>query len=250
MRELAAALTLLTRLPAWRLAHGKTEVPIARTVWAFPLVGMVVGGLGGAAFALCAACGMPAALGAVWALGAMLLVTGALHEDGLADTADGFGGGGTRERKLDIMRDSRIGVFGAAGLMVTLGARGVAIATIAHPAAVAAALAAAGALGRACVLLLVITIRPARPDGLASALGRREPTRLVAGFAIAIVIALVLLPAFTAIRSAAGAVAVSLALGWLAQRQVGGYSGDVLGAVSVLAETVALSLLTIGAGTS
>src|SRR5271168_821970 len=100
---------LLTRLPVGR--SGGSD--LARTVWAFPVVGLVVGLLGGLVYWALARLGVPAFLAASWAFVAILLVTGAFHEDGLADTVDGFGGGRTRERKLEIMRDSRIGAYGA-----------------------------------------------------------------------------------------------------------------------------------------
>ena len=105
---------LLTRLPVGWLATSAEPARLADAVWAFPVVGAVVGAIGGAVFWVCARLGMPPAVAAVWTLASMLLVTGALHEDGLADTADGLGGGRTRERKLEIMRDSRIGTFGGA----------------------------------------------------------------------------------------------------------------------------------------
>ena len=249
MRDLAAAFTLLTRLPAWRLTRSAGHVPIVRAVWAFPLVGAVVGGIGAAAFAICTVCHMPASLGAVWALAAMLLVTGGLHEDGLADTADGLGGGRTRARKLEIMRDSRIGVFGASALLLTLAARIAAIAEIGRAGQVAAALVAAGALGRGCILLMVLASRPARTDGLGAGLHARAPTRIVVGIIISGLITLALLPASVAIRAAAAAVAGTLALGWTARCQLGGYTGDVLGAASVLAESLAISQIAGGVGT-
>ena len=103
----------------------------------------------------------------------MTLATGGLHEDGLADTADGFGGGRTPGRRLEIMRDSRIGSYGAMALLSAFAVRGVAIAAIAEPARVAAALVASGALGRGAILLVLRLAPPARADGLSARAGRR-----------------------------------------------------------------------------
>ncbi|MEK9968269.1 MAG: adenosylcobinamide-GDP ribazoletransferase, partial [Ferrovibrio sp.] len=107
------ALMLLTRLP---LSGGKvTDTAggaVARAAWAFPLVGLLVGAAGGGMFMLASYLGLGMGSSALLAMGSQVLLTGALHEDGLADTADGFGGGRSRERKLEIMRDSRIGTYG------------------------------------------------------------------------------------------------------------------------------------------
>ena len=111
------------------------------------------------------------------------LVTGALHEDGLADTADGFGGGDTRERKLEIMRDSRIGTYGVCALIVSLLVRADAIASLTDPVLVAPALIAAHAGARAVMPLVMFLLPAARTDGLRSrrgglrARGSRSPLR-------------------------------------------------------------------------
>jgi adenosylcobinamide-GDP ribazoletransferase len=240
--ELASAFTLLTRLPAGWLARGQPPAGLADSVWAFPLVGALVGGIGGAVYWLGVRIGLPPAVDATWTLAALLLATGALHEDGLADTADGFGGGRTRERKLEIMRDSRIGSFGALALMLSLGVRGAAIVALATPAHVAAALVAAGALGRGTILLVLGALPPARPDGLAAGLREHGLGRMLAGLLLALFVAL----AMHAMAACVAAVLVALAVAWAARRQIGGYTGDVLGAASVVTECVVLSLLAAG----
>ena len=93
---------------------------------------------------------MAPALTAGWALAALVLLTGGFHEDGLADTADGFGGGRTRERKLEIMRDSRIGSYGALALVLSVGIRAAALATMARIGASAAELGEAKAVMAVC----------------------------------------------------------------------------------------------------
>src|ERR1700760_415860 len=126
--EFLAAFTFLTRLP---LGSAHTDVPppsLADASGAFPLVGLVIGAIGGIAYAIASALALPALAAALIAIAATALITGALHEDGLADTADGFGGGATREMKLEIMRDSRIGTFGVLALIFSIGLRAIAIA--------------------------------------------------------------------------------------------------------------------------
>jgi adenosylcobinamide-GDP ribazoletransferase len=241
--EIAAAFMLLTRLPVGWIARGGSRPQPARCVWAYPVVGLVVGGIGAGAYLLCHRVGMPAALGAVWTLVVTMLATGALHEDGLADTADGFGGGRSPERKLQIMRDSRIGSYGTLALLLSVAIRGVCIAALAQPGRVAPALIAAGALARGSIGVLLLALPPARPDGLAATLRERDPVRTGLGPAVAVAVAFVLLPG----KLAGGAVVASglaaLALGGLARRQIGGYTGDVLGAGAVTAECAVLTLL-------
>ena len=117
--DLLHALMFLTRLPVPAAARG--DRPLMHTGWAFPLVGLLVGAFGGSALWLGAHSGIPLLASALIALALTAFVTGALHEDGLADLADGFGGGGTKERKIEIMRDSRVGSYGVLALVIVTG---------------------------------------------------------------------------------------------------------------------------------
>ncbi len=246
LSELAGAFVLLTRLTLPRLVADHPPAAIGRIVWAFPLIGAVVGVLGGAAYAVCAWAGVPPSVDAVWSLALMVLVTGALHEDGLADTADGFGGGKTRERKLEIMRDSHLGSFGTIALILSLAARGAAIAALGGPLRVLSALVAAASLGRAAMVVPLLLLVPARSDGLAVGLRATPRSRAGAALAIAGLITLMSIPFGTALHAMVGAMVVAAALSWIAWRQIGGYTGDVLGAVSVITECVAIGVMTIG----
>ena len=245
LSELAAAFMLLTRLPVGWLARDGAPPDPARCVWAYPVVGLVVGGIGAGVYLLCYWSGMPPALGAVWTLMAAILATGGLHEDGFADTADGFGGGRSPKRKLEIMRDSRIGSYGTLALVLSVAMRGICIAALAHPARVVPALVAAGALARGGIGIQLLVLPPARLDGLAAALRERDPVRAALGPAVAAAAAFVLLP----VGLAVGAVVVSglavFALAGLAHRQIGGYSGDVLGAGVVASECVVLTVVAV-----
>jgi adenosylcobinamide-GDP ribazoletransferase len=116
LAELAAAFALLTRLPVHRLSLPRVTVP-AEAVWAYPVVGAAVGAIGGAVYWITHSLSCPPALAALCALVAMILATGALHEDGLADFADGLAGD-TKERSLSIMRDHQIGTYGVIAFTV------------------------------------------------------------------------------------------------------------------------------------
>jgi adenosylcobinamide-GDP ribazoletransferase len=231
------AALFLTRL---KLPHaGAAEEPgLAAASWAFPLVGACVGLVAGIAFALSSRLGLPALVSALIALGAGILLTGGLHEDGLADTADGFGGGAGREAKLAIMRDSRIGSFGVLALVFSVALRAAALAAFPGTGRAVAALIAAHAVGRGVLPLVLRALAPARADGLGAAAGRPEPVVAWTAAAIAAVIAFFMLDFLPALAAlAATALAAALVAG-LARRQIGGYTGDVLGAIEQVSETV------------
>ncbi|MGH6905574.1 MAG: adenosylcobinamide-GDP ribazoletransferase, partial [Geminicoccaceae bacterium] len=134
LRDCKVALAFLTRLPVreeppWPAADLAASAPM------FPVVGALIGLAGAIAYALATWLGLPPWPAAVGALATTIWLTGALHEDGFADVADGFGGGGTREAKLAIMRDPRIGSYGALALVLAVLARAGAVAGLGEPAA-------------------------------------------------------------------------------------------------------------------
>ena len=243
--DLAAAIGFFTRLPVGVLMPAAPRIDMAHAVWAFPLAGALAGSLGGVIYALAAWIGLPPTLSACWSLAAMLLFTGALHEDGLADMADGFGGGRDTSRKLEIMRDSRIGSYGALALLLSSLVRIAALAQLAAPAPVCAALVASGALSRAAIVLVLVLLPPARRDGLAAAL---HPPRLpaIVALAVALLLAGLLLRGWMILAASACALVVPAVVAWLARRQVGGHTGDVLGACAVLTECTVLTSLCAG----
>jgi adenosylcobinamide-GDP ribazoletransferase len=246
--DLKCSLAFCTRLPLGDvpMAGGATSRgarvrgALAQASWAFPLAGVVVGAAGALVYAAAAALGLAGLPAAALALAATLALTGCLHEDGLADTADGFGGGRDRARKLAIMHDSRLGTYGACALALSLMLRWSALAALRTPAAVALALVAAHAAGRAALPAFMRAVPAARSDGLSADAGR--PSRNGAAAAAAIgVVALGL-----ALGPVAGAVALLLVaatgafLGRLALRQIGGQTGDVLGALEQASEIAIL----------
>ena len=234
LRDCKVALAFLTRAPL-RAQHQWSDADLAASMPWFPLVGALIGLVGAIAYALAVWLGLPPLPAAAIALGAGIWLSGALHEDGLADVADGFGGGSTREDKLAIMRDPRIGSYGALALALALLARAGAIMALAEPSAVAAALVAAGAASRAALPVVMIALPRARTDGLAASAGRPHPLRAAAAVLIAVLMALVLLGHAALAALLAGALG-TLAIALLARRQIGGGTGDVLGAVQQLTE--------------
>jgi adenosylcobinamide-GDP ribazoletransferase len=237
--DLFIALGFYTRLP---FPHDRANAGegLARASWAAPVAGAVVGAIGALAYGLAHAAGLAPLPAAGLALVAALVVTGALHEDGLADTADAFGAGASPEARLAIMRDSRIGTFGACALNLSIGLRWVALATLAGPAQVAAALIAAHAAARAMPPLLMLLIPPARPDGLSADAGL-PPADSVAGAALLGLAALVLALGIVRGLIAAALLALCLAaMRWLALNKVGGQTGDVLGALEQVCEIIVL----------
>jgi len=213
---------------------------VARATWALPVAGLLVGLAGAMVYKIASRFGLTPNLAALLALAATALITGALHEDGLADTADGLGGGRTRERKLDIMRDSRIGTYGVCALILSFGLRWSALAAIANPWAVTLALCAANIAARAGVPAFMSLVPPARPDGLSASAGAPPGRSVAIAFALgALALALALGPG----KALVGLILLSLAglmLARLAIRQIGGQTGDILGAFEQLGEILIL----------
>lgn len=241
LSALRTAAMFLTRIPVGGGGHAGGA--LAGAVWAFPAVGALVGFGGAAAFYLADSMGLPVALSAAIAVAGMYLVTGGLHEDGLADVADGFGGGSSRERKLAIMRDSRIGSYGVAALVFSILARVLAVASLGEPGAVCAALIGAGACSRAAIGPVMALMGPARTDGLSAAAGRPSVGQAAAGVAVGFAIAAFAVGFGEALFLAALAAAVAFLIAGLAKRQIGGQTGDVLGTVAQGVEIAVLIAL-------
>jgi adenosylcobinamide-GDP ribazoletransferase len=237
--DLAAAIAFYTRLPL-RPAAPVDGAAVARASWCAPLVGALIGALAGLAYWIAWRLNLPPFVCAVLAVAAGMLLTGGLHEDGLADTADGFGGATTRERALDIMRDGRIGAYGACALVVCLALRIGALADLPRAAMVAWALVGAHAAARAALPAFMRLVPPARADGLSATAG--APSRERAAVAAAVGFALLWIA--LGFRSALIALILmligALVMARLARRKIGGQTGDVLGAVEQVSETLVL----------
>ena len=236
--ELILATTLLTRIPMPPARAGDSAA-LGRAVWAYPIIGALVGAVGALVFFIAQSIGIAAAPAAWAALAAMILTTGCFHEDGLADFWDGIGGGHTIERKLAIMRDSRIGSYGAAALMLSLGVRSTAIAALADYGLAEAGLIASGLLGRSAIAGVLLTLGPARADGLAATAADPPAVRAWIGIALAAAV-FVLLPPLAATGAVLGTIAATLIMIRLMRRQIEGYTGDALGATEQTVEMTAL----------
>ncbi len=235
--ELATALAFLTRLPV-RL---ETPLALAAASRGFPLAGALVGGIAAAVLGLAQFADIPPLGAALLAVGAGIVVTGALHEDGLADSADGLFSGKSRERVLEIFRDSRIGTFGALALILSVGLRTTALATLVDDGA--AALIAVHALARGWLPWLMRKDAPARADGLAVDAGKPAAEAALWAAGLGFAVALVALGPGPAILAATVSVACALGVAALARRRLGGYTGDTLGAAEQMAEIGALLAL-------
>ncbi|MFZ1922186.1 MAG: adenosylcobinamide-GDP ribazoletransferase [Xanthobacteraceae bacterium] len=239
IEELKAALVFCTRLPLLHAPSAAGET-IGKAAWGFPLAGLVVGLIGAAIYGLAHRFGLPPWPAAALAVAATLLATGALHEDGLADTADGFGGGKSREQKLAIMRDSRIGTYGVCALAVSLLLRVSALASLPSAHAVVWALFAAHAGARAAMPALMLMLPPARSDGLSFAAGRPPVESVAAAVIIGFVVVAFCLHLGHAIAALILLAVIAALMAWLATRQIGGQTGDVLGALEQLSEIAVL----------
>jgi adenosylcobinamide-GDP ribazoletransferase len=237
--DLLSAFALLSRLPLPN--HTGTG---AASAWAWPLVGVLLGALGAtlasAALWLGVTPGVTAAL--VLALGAML--TGGLHEDGLSDTADGLFGGWTRERRLEIMKDSRVGSYGVLALVVVTLARWSALTALLVQGGYWPALIVAGAASRAPMALIMALLPNARGEGLSHATGRPSPATALVGLGLAAALA-VALTGWGAVPMIFAALGVALWLAFTALRRIGGQTGDILGATQQLAEVACLAVLSV-----
>jgi len=245
VRHFLLAIQFFTRIPVTgRLARwvGYSPAMLRASAAHFPAVGWVVGAIGALAFALASA-PWPPAVAAVLATVATVLATGAFHEDGLADVADGLGGTQDRARALEIMRDSRIGAFGALAVVLALGLKLALLATLGAvgTASACAALAGAHVLSRLMPLapmrwLPHVSGEAAKSKPLADAVGGRALGVALAWSApAALGLAFVFgVPAALGALAAAGSVTFALAC-WF-RRRLGGFTGDCLGATQQVAE--------------
>lgn len=240
LRAPLLALSLLTRLPI-RLPEGAYENS-ARAAWAYPVVGVVTGLICSFAAWVALGAGLPVWVAALVYLGAGMVITGAMHEDGLADTADGFWGGWDRGMRLKIMRDSQIGTYGVLTLLVVQALRFGAILHLLETETWLLPLVALHVASRAVMPVIMAALPHARSDGLSKSVG--QVSALSAASAAAIGIAC-LWAAFgtagLALAVLAGIAATCVAL--IAKSKIGGQTGDVLGASQQITETLLLLAL-------
>ena len=243
LRDLRLAVQFLTRVPVGRVEAPADGDLSAASAW-FPAVGLLVGGV-----AVAVRAGLEPLLGVapatVAAVLATILVTGAFHEDGLADSADGVWGGWTTQRRLEIMRDSRLGTYGVCALVGDLALRTTLLAAL-PLGDFARAVVAAHVVGRVAPMLLVAWLPPARADGQGVRNGRLGPAGWVVAGGTALVVVVAAAGLWAPLVVAAAAAGVWL-VGRVAHRKLGGVTGDILGAgvrvgaLLVVAAVVALA---------
>ena len=234
--DVIGAVQFLTRLPG--IAHGRA-FEMRRAGRVLPLVGGAIGGVIGACCWLLYALHVPTLAAAALALALGALFTGGLHEDGLADTADGFGGGRTQAQKLEIMKDSRIGSYGVLALVFVSAIKITCLSTLPGGHGMAA-LIVAHALARAALPFAAFALPYAKATGLAVSVGQPTVASLVVAGLLGIAIAITALPLITALACLGAVGVVTIVMRIVAQRQIGGYTGDVLGAIEQLGETAVL----------
>ncbi|MBO0737336.1 MAG: adenosylcobinamide-GDP ribazoletransferase [Alphaproteobacteria bacterium] len=234
----AVATAFLTQLPVDPRARGTWQ--LAGSAWAFPLVGGGIGAAVAVVFFVAQLSGLADLPAASIAVLAGVALTGALHEDGLADTADGLLGGRDREATLTIMRDSRHGTFGVLAILLSVLLRAAALASIGDAVHGGLALVAAHAVSRAALPVAMRTMSPARTDGLGAAAGAPSVPGLAGAAVIGILVGL------SALGPMRGAIGICLAgvtvwaVARIARRRIGGYTGDILGGFQQIAEIVML----------
>jgi adenosylcobinamide-GDP ribazoletransferase len=193
--------------------------------------------------------GLPSYFAAALAVGAMMLASGAMAEDALADAADGLFGGQTTERRLEIMKDSRHGTYGVAALCLLLLLRVTALGAVAavNPLVAGAIWLAASIVARSGALWLAVALPPARADGASATAGQVPVRSFVVGAVFAVVLLFLLTGPATSLvgLGAALVLAVTVIAGWVAwcRRMVGGQTGDLIGALVALVEIAVLTAL-------
>lgn len=235
MKSLCAALIFLTRIPLPTM--DLSEENFAQAPAYYPLVGILIGCIGAVGYAAGHAIEGPVT-GALIALGTTLMATGAFHEDGLADLFDGLGAQ-TKERMLEIMRDSRLGTFGSVSLFVALGLK-IASLSAFPPILALAALPLAHGLSRFSAVLVIATSSYSRSEGTAKPVAKGiSRSALLIGSVTSIAVLAAFGWGFSAelaLISLAGLAAGHVLPRLLFERKLGGYTGDCLGAVQQVSE--------------
>ncbi len=235
--DMVTALALLTRIPV-----RATFTRSAESAWAFPLAGLAVGVIAGAVATIAGWLTLGAGLTAGFTLAALVIVTGAMHEDGLADCADGFWGGFERTRRLEIMRDSRIGAYGVLALILGLLLRFTALSTLAHEDVIVTTVIAAALLSRATIPYAMTLLPHARRDGLSVQTGRPPRAAASLGAAIALSLSWLVVGFVPTVVAASAVTATAFCAARIARTKIGGQTGDVLGATQLLTEIAALTV--------
>jgi adenosylcobinamide-GDP ribazoletransferase len=239
--DIAAALGLLSRLPV-RIDTDRATARGAASAWAYPLAGLILGALACVTGQIALWLGLTDNLSAGLTLATLVIITGAMHEDGLADTADGLWGGWDKNHRLKIMKDSHTGVYGVLALTLGLGLRWQALTLIIAHGALWPAVLATAMLSRAAMVPVMAYLPHAREDGLSQSVGRPETKTALIAVAIAAIASLILLH-ITGLTLIAAALIATLACAAIAKAKINGQTGDILGATQQISEIAMLLTL-------
>lgn len=239
--DIARAVGLLSRLPV-RVDPDSAQSRGARASWAWPIAGGLFGAIGAAVATISLWLGLGPVISAAFALATLTVITGAMHEDGLADCADGFWGAWDRARRLEIMKDSHIGAYGVIALILSFLLRWSALAALFTEGYVWTSLIAAGALSRAPMVLLMHQLPNARGSGLSQGVGRPTLTAVQGALATGFLIGF-LTTGFQIIPLIIVVGVATVAAAAIAKSKIGGQTGDVLGASQQVTDSAALITL-------
>lgn len=242
LSDVTQCVTFFTRIP---LPTMPSKRSFAEALWAAPVAGALVGLITSVVLLACLSLGLSPFVAAILGVGASILITGALHEDGFADVADGFWGGRTPDRVIEIMRDSRIGSYGTLALIVSVALRWSAWATIVsqgEPAFIILASVAVHSASRAILPAFAAHVPPASGSGLSASLGAIPSNRVAIALLLGAASLLAVGPAY-AVVSVLLLGLTFLAMKHLCIAKICGQTGDVLGALQQGGEIILLLAL-------
>ena len=237
LADIPASIGLLSRMPV--KTDGKRG---AAAAWAFPVVGLILGALAAIIGWFAQTLGLSASLTAGIILVTLVITTGAMHEDGLADTVDGLWGGWDKARRLEIMKDSHIGVYGVIALVLSLILRWAALTALAQAGLLTTALIAIAALSRAPMVVMMAMMPGARDGGLSASVGQvgTKPAMIAVGIASITTITLL---GWSGISAIVAVIIAGSTTALIAQNKIDGQTGDILGASQQISEIAALMVL-------
>ena len=246
LSDVRAAIGLLTRLPV-RVDSERATARGAAAAWAYPIAGLVVSLIAVIGMTIISAIGLPAGVAALIGVATSTIITGAMHEDGLADTADGLWGGWDPVHRLKIMKDTYIGTYGVIAIVLSLLLRWLLLTELVHLGAGAVVIAAA-MLSRAAMVGVMTWLPNARDSGLSRAVGRpaRRIVLIAAGIAIVGAVGFI---GIDGICATIAVVVMAVGCGVIAKAKIGGQTGDILGTVQQMTEiSVLICLVALLAG--
>ncbi|MDI2090943.1 adenosylcobinamide-GDP ribazoletransferase [Commensalibacter oyaizuii] len=236
-------MSFFSRLPVGWLYRPDFPFSFARAVWTWPVVGLLLGVIAAFFFVVLIHIGLSPWIVAFATLGFQLLITGGLHEDGLADTADGLGGGKDKEHKLSIMRDSRLGSYGALTLIIILGLQASALADLTkHIVHATETIILSAILSRCTIIIPIYYGNPARNNGMATQLSAVPKPAVFSNLIICAIVPFFIYPWHFAFITVLCCAIIGWGMSILACRHINGYTGDILGATQTLTATTILIL--------